>query len=670
MSGRRSGVRARFRWDVEGLRGLAVLLVVLFHARVAGFHGGYIGVDVFFVISGYLITRLLVAELHSTGRISLRAFYARRARRILPMATLVIAATVVVSSLLVAPLVVPQIAHDGLACALFFSNVRFASQTTNYFAPHLGPSPLLHFWSLSLEEQYYLVWPSLLLLVAGRSVRPRRLLIALGMLFASSLTVSILLTRYSKPWAFYSIPSRAWEFAVGGMLAVVGTAWLPSVLRSALAFGGLGLIGAAATMYSANTAFPGWVALMPVCGAAAVIAGGTGAGSLLTAGPLPWLGRRSYGLYLVHFPLLVLTPVAVGHPLNLGERSLVCVAAVMVSAVTYRWIENPALSSDWLIRRPRRGLAVGGTLVVATLLVIGTVLVSAPPLQGRGAAATAVRPSSVPEVQRELAIGLATRAVPRNLAPPLPDVPNDMPRYITDGCNDDYPNSNLPAPRCVYGDRRARSYVVLLGDSHAGQWFPALDLIARRHHWALIPLTKFSCPAPSVTFFVPMLGRNYDECDAFRQRAIARIRQLKPELVVLSSSKGYGTVARPTEWQRGYQATLTAIRPAAKEIIVLGDGPYWTTDPPTCVSSNLGDVRSCVRPVSEAIDGPHSLAEQKAARAAGARFVDPVPWLCVPAGCPMVVENLLVYRDTNHVTTVFSRWLANVLERAIQTSHG
>jgi peptidoglycan/LPS O-acetylase OafA/YrhL len=664
---------ARFRWDIEGLRGLAVAGVVLFHARVPGFRGGYVGVDVFFVISGYLITRLLLRDLERGRGISFARFYARRVRRLLPSATVVIIGVLVASSVILAPLTVRRVTSDGVASTSFFANLRFATQATNYFAARTGPSPFLHFWSLSLEEQFYLVWPTLLLVASGRrALNRRRVTGALALLFVVSLLASILLTHRSQPWAFYSLPSRAWEFTIGGALALWVTGPLPAMVGRTATWLGLGLIVISTALFSPTTPFPGWIAVVPVLGTAAIIAGGTAArspaGLVLSVGPLPWLGRRSYVLYLWHFPLLVLIPELVGHGLSLSERLLICVGAVLLAEVTHRLVEEPVRSSRWLIERPRRGLVAGAGLVAVTAVVSTVVLITAPSLQGTGAAATAVAPISAADVQQALTASLETRAVPRNLAPALGDVLGDVPRDITDGCNDGFPDTALPGPRCTYGDRGSPTRVVLLGDSHAGQWFPALEAISRRHHWALIPMTKSSCPAPTVSFFEPIFGRAYDECDVFRRNALARIRQLKPDLVVFASSRGYGAAAQPAVWERGYVATITAIRGAAKSVVVIGDSPFWPSDPPSCVSAHLQDVRPCNRPRASAVDDAHTQAEARAARATGARFVDPTPWYCTRAGCPMVVGNLLVYRDTNHFTTPFARWLTTVFEQAV-TAH-
>jgi peptidoglycan/LPS O-acetylase OafA/YrhL len=386
-----------YRPDIEGLRGIAVLLVVLFHAGPFGVTGGFIGVDVFFVISGFLISGLLLRERQRAGRIDIAAFYARRMRRLVPAATIVLLVTLLLCPLAVVPLDLPRVALDGAAAALSVSNIRFAA-AGGYFAVPGDPSPFLHFWSLSVEEQFYLVWPLLLVLVT-RWGRPRVTAgVALLVIAGASLAACIALTAVSPDWAFYLLFTRAWQLAAGGLLAVT----LAGRFGRARPLGlvgwvGLALVIAAALGFDPGTAYPGTAALVPTLGAIALVAGGDrawGPGRLLVVGPLRWLGRISYALYLWHWPLLVLPATALGTALPLDTRLGLVAVAVGVAVVSTLAIEEPIREGvPWLRPRTRTTLARG----LAAILVVAVAAV--------GVAVVPVALSPGPGGDRSVAIG-------------------------------------------------------------------------------------------------------------------------------------------------------------------------------------------------------------------------------------------------------------------------
>ena len=339
---------ATFRPDIEGLRAVAVLLVLAYHARVPGWTGGYIGVDVFFVVSGFLITSMIVRELATTGRIDLVTFYARRARRLLPASLVVIALTVLASAIVLPPLRAMDVAGDGAAAALYVSNIRFVLQATDYLQSELDPSPLLHFWSLGVEEQFYLVWPALLMLAAGRGANVRRIAIAIGVVALASFVLSLAWTASDAPLAFFLLPARAWELALGAGIALgaVRLARIPANVGTAGVAVGLGLILIGALTFDSFTVFPGWAVLLPVVGSGLVIVGGLRRplgplSRLLAIRPMQWVGGISYSLYLWHWPLLVLPAAMVGGALPWYARLALVGVAVVLAWASKRWIEDP-----------------------------------------------------------------------------------------------------------------------------------------------------------------------------------------------------------------------------------------------------------------------------------------------------------------------------------------
>jgi peptidoglycan/LPS O-acetylase OafA/YrhL len=367
-----------FRPDIEGLRALAVLLVIASHAGLGLFAGGYVGVDVFFVVSGFLITGLLLKAYDREGRVSLASFYARRVRRILPAATLVLLATVVVSFVALDASRATHIAQDAQWTSLFAANLRFIQQQTNYLTATLPPSPLQQYWTLGVEEQFYAVWPLTIiaiLAVARRVPLRRKLGMALCLIIAASLWWSIAQTASNATAAYFSPLTRAWELGLGALLAVVTPFLLrlPRLLGVTMSVCGLVAILAAGLTFTSFTAFPGYAAVLPVDGTALVVAGGTiapggGAERILRFGLFQWLGKLSYSIYLWHWPLLTIPKEYQGKNLGAGETLLLCLAAVALAAVTFRVIEYPVRNSQWLKRHsPLLSVALGVCFVAGSL---------------------------------------------------------------------------------------------------------------------------------------------------------------------------------------------------------------------------------------------------------------------------------------------------------------
>ena len=693
-----------FRPDVEGLRALAVIAVVLFHMRLRAFSGGFVGVDVFFVVSGFLITRLLLRELGNSGTISLAAFWARRARRLLPASTLVIAATLIVGRWMLPPLALHDLAIDGIAAAAFSVNFVFAHRLGDYFGSQLGlaaPSPLLHFWSLAVEEQFYLFWPGLLLLLTRRPKQYVRLLTSVIVaIIAGSLAASIWLTDHHPTWAFYLLPARVGELLVGALVAI-GTTHLAMVrtsIRAAAAWLGMAGIGVATMRYGDATAFPGTATILPVLSTALILsAGGSGRPArgpavILETRPLQWIGRRSYAIYLWHWPALVLATAKFG-PLSLTERCVVIAIAVALGSLSLRFVEDPVRHSGRLAAPPRFSLMLGAGLLSVVALIGAISILVAPHLSTDAIAATpvlgaappvisAATPSMAPTTdlpsvaastpivndgsltslialnQAILLQGMSTSAVPANLRPSLARVLADRPAIYADGCVADGVDATVKT--CRYGDVSSATKVVLLGDSHAAQWFPPLEQIATAHAFQLIVLTKGACPFSDVTIPTATLART---CPVWRDKALQVIQIEKPTLVILSESWHYTNSDQ--EWATGFDASLGRLGRYAPKILVLGDNPGSKTDPAQCLSANVGDVHACTTTRSHAVLDGRLAAVRATAGAHHATFVDTSDWLCTPDACPVILGDILIFRDQTHLTTIASSYLKPLLEAAV-----
>ncbi|MBO1418578.1 acyltransferase family protein [Streptomyces sp. FH025] len=658
--------RTAFRPDIEGLRGIAVLSVLAFHAAVPGLTGGYVGVDIFFVISGFLITGLLL------GRpLGLWDFAARRARRILPAAATVLVATAVAGGALLDPLRGTDLARDLIAAAGQFANWRFVGQQTDYLAAEHDPSPLQHFWSLGVENQFYLLW-GVLLLGLARYLHGRRRTVAITLATVAIGGVSLVLclrwTATSAPLAYFSTGSRLWEFAAGACAALLGraaavrtpgrpVAW---TLRL-LGWVGLAAVLAPVVLYDRDTPFPGAAALAPVLGTAAVLLAGPAeralgagdAGRLLGSRPLRAAGRLSYAWYLWHWPVLTIAQARYG---ALPWTTLVALtaASALPAWLTLRLVEQPLRYGS--SPAPRRGLAVGASALVIPLIAALTLGGGTVRALGGAAAGPIAAPAGAVDGPTLLAPGTRVLSLTPSLARAREDFPPGK------GC--EIPLNADSSPRCLFGDENSPDRIVLLGDSHAGQWISAALKLAEQRHWALEVLVKPGCPLATLTVRNNVLGRTFEECDRWRENTLTRLTSgPRPRLVLMAGLNRYGSQQERTE---GWTRTLDRLTALGAPLAYLGDTPMPGKDIPTCLAASDGRSDACFFPRDTAFE-PDPLLEGGLAARYGVSTLDLGPLLCPGTGpsCPAVLEGVVLYRDTGHITDTLARVLAPRLDKAL-----
>ncbi len=649
------GKPSHYRPDIEGLRAVAIIAVLLFHMGISFAQGGFIGVDVFYVISGFLITGLLLREGQSTGKFDLVRFYARRMRRLLPAGLLVIVVTLVLSAFIVTPLRLTEIAGDAAASALYLANFRFAMEATDYLATEL-PSPLLHYWSLGVEEQFYLLWP-LILLLAARFLSLRWVGLIMVLLAGASFGLSLYWSEAQPAWAFFSPFTRAWELAAGALIAV-GLLRLPSRLPAwfggLAVIAGLALIAVGVVLIDASVPYPGVAALLPVAGAVLVVVGGlrgpTLPGRIILSNPLSrYFGHISYSLYLWHWPLLILVPIAIEDD-SLTVRVALAGLAIVLAAISTEVVERPFRRSRALSDRSgftfRLGLSGSVAVGAAALLMSGAITL----------------PSNIPLPWLK----------PDPVVVELAGVRDDLPALYADGCVLEYPDRKLK-PGCIYGDPEGERTAMLIGNSHAAQWMPALDVYARKVGWRLEVENKSACALPDVPVWERRLRRTFDECIAWRESLMKRIARTEPDIVFVGVSRDYdlwdnSRIVQSNQalgyWQQKLTELLETIRQSVPRVVLLAETPFLNYDPVDCLADP--DISNCDPARSLVLDDAYARLEAAAAADAGADLLSINRLLCPGATCPVVVDDIVVLRDKHHLTASYMERLAAPIGRILE----
>lgn len=602
--------------QIQALRALAATLVVLFHAKLSP--GGFVGVDIFYVISGYLITGLIIKEIGNTGTFKYRSFYLRRAKRLLPASLGILALTAIFSWLVLPATVRTDLGKDVLAASLYVSNYLFAFWQNDYQNLNATPSPVIHYWSLAVEEQFYIFWPIAIFSLWKLGAR-RAVAVGVTVITFISFLFSLYLTEANPIWSFYSLPTRAWELGIGALLLFIPKTVFSrrSASSSLVVWAGAFLLIASVLAFSERTPFPGYNALLPTLGTAILIA------AIAVWPPIfndfsrlrivQWLGQISYPFYLWHWPLLVLPSTRFGRDLTLLERIFFIALTALAADLTHRSIERPIANRDFSPKKVLR-VSFAGTLI-CSLIGAGILLSD----------------QSAISIGNGKSVSIAAIMA--------------KPKVYMDGCHVN--NGDVLSPDCTYGDLSAKKTIVLYGDSHAAQWFPALEKLAKENNFRLVNLTKSACPAPEVRKVQVGAYKNAD-CFKWRENSLKRMQELKPAAIILSGYQHFQVPSqlgsRSSWWAQGQRIAYQKLQNVSPKLIYISDTPKPSRDIPNCLASN--DADKC------------NENEKSDPRIAGNFIkVNPTPWLC-DSNCPAIVNGMVAYRDASHISVDISRSLS------------
>ncbi|MFO1423605.1 MAG: acyltransferase family protein [Candidatus Competibacteraceae bacterium] len=644
-----------FRPEIQGLRAIAILLVVLAHAEIAVFSGGFVGVDVFFVLSGYLITGLLVREYASRGTINFTGFFARRLKRLLPALLVMLCLVILISSVLLSSHEAREQNASAVYAATWTSNLYFAFSTLDYFAELKTRDLFLHTWSLGVEEQFYVVWPLLLLPALtlltrylGRDRHHKQLLFILGLFFVSSLGLSWYWTMTQSMWSFYLMPARIWQFSLGAGVFV----WFRSrdqdiegdhaqglsrLCGVRCEFVGLILIIGSAVLLHPDLTYPGFWALLPSLGAALVIAAGhqtraRGSKGVIGHPALVWIGNCSYSWYLWHWPVLMLG-FAYGMQYRLAETLGLVMLSLLLAVLSYRWVEQPF----WKGRFSR---------AVPTRIILQSILAMLLVIAGTRNYFNLTQP--------------AHDDAPQYLSP-ISAARSDVPIIYAHGCDAWYANADVRP--CLFGESNAPKTVVLLGDSIGAQWFSLLPEIFPVPEWRIVVLTKSACAMVDEDYFYSRIGQIYTVCTQWRNAVLDYLASLQPDIIFLGSAATYDF--SETQWIAGSIRVLTQLTEANTHVIVVPGTPHLSFDGPGCLARYATTVHEpAVAGISvchetltktQAADVANYL-QQAAQRFPNVSVLNLNDLVCPNEHCAAQDSNgFIVFRDSQHLTDSFVR---------------
>lgn len=640
MNTQESSYNLNFRPDIQGLRALAIFLVVFCHAGLPGFAGGFVGVDIFFVLSGYLISGLLIKEVHLSDKVNFLRFYSRRLKRLLPALLTVVFTTSLTAYFILAPFEQIEQAQTAFSVSIWLSNFYFSFADLNYFAPVADSNLFLHTWSLAVEEQFYLVWPLLLFILllkvqhASSQDQSRNLLHGLIGIFLLSFALSIYWLDKAPVLAFYLMPSRAWQFALGGITFVISSgkkSYLSDTrLLNLASLIGIGLVVATLFVIDDASPYPGIKALLPSLATALILISGLSNKPAIYTKLFSWrwmqkIGDLSYSWYLWHWPVLVLGNIVFPQTTFVLQFSLLLLSLVLAQ-LSYVFIETPLRNLELFILKPVITLSASITAMLIALLMGNT--------WGDTAEKNLITPDQLDYT----------------------GVRNSLPVIYRNGCDDWYSNSRIIP--CNFGDAEADKTAILIGDSVGAQWFTALADSFTESGWRFIIFTKSSCPIVDEPIFYDRIGMVYEVCEEWRDNVLAGINQFNPDLIFIGNSAEYDYTQ--TQWNEGTQRVLSRLAPGLDHLFIIPGTHNLPFDGPGCLARQnwqpefLEEFTNCTyQPETYASSDMLAGISIAASSFENVSLLDLNPIVCPNGICSAKVNDEIVYRDSQHLTDQF-----------------
>ena len=687
------------RPDIQGLRALAVAMVVVYHLDPPTLPGGFAGVDVFFVISGFLITGQLWRAYQRAGRVSLVEFWGRRARRLMPASALVLAVTWLGSRVVLPATQLPDTAEQIRASALYFQNWLLAHDAVDYLKSNDAVTPVEHFWSLSVEEQFYLVWPLLFVIaaVATRSAWRRRraagggtapgaasgdapvpgyrvIVVLTTALVVASLAFSVHESLSNPQAAYFITTTRMWELGIGGLLALLPARPMGVLARQGwLGWAGLVMVVGSCFVLSGSLPFPGWIALLPVLGSAALIAGGSAQARfspapLTSLPPMVFVGGISYSLYLWHYPVIVLWTSYRGHGPGLLDGLGIVAISVLLAWLTKLLVEDKVRLWSLLAKHKWRSLSTALAAVAPVALAMVFLAGQGPPPTG----------PLGPDYPGAAALASSSVRVPAEPArPSLLAAEQDFPSYETHGCLGD-PNATVPT-ECVYGDTaHPRLTMALVGDSYAGNWFPSLNAMAVKYHWKLVTVLHGGCPWTATMMMVPVGSTQepYSQCHAWGVTVLSDLlTKIHPNVVITSEFPDLGAVAHPAhdaqargDIGKGMAQYWEQLEGHGISVVAIQESPRMAQNTPLCLATAAKrnqPVSTCDTPLAQAEPSVESTVVASKLTGGKVPVVDMNSLICAPTVCEPIIGNVVVFIDSHHLTDTYARTLTPYFEQRL-----
>lgn len=654
-------MNSTFRNDIQGLRAVAVILVVLYHVFPMFVSGGYIGVDIFFVLSGYLITGILIAGFDRSGGRFIAQFFLKRAARLLPLSASVVLAVLLLGMIFLPTAFLGQLFNEALASNFYVQNIYLSFESVDYLGSENLPTPLQHFWSLSIEEQFYVVLPFLIFFIyryAPFNFR-KKLLFALIFLFSSvSLIYSVVVSKEYTSAQYFSSYTRMWALGFGAFLAIIPVCKINSVLSTVVSLLLICTLLCLGLIYDSSLAYPGYYAVLPVFVTMLLVYLGGKDGlvdRVLSWKPLVYIGGLSYSIYLIHWPVLIFYKAAYDDGIGYFDGVLIILSTLILSIFTKKYIEDKFRYSKIRVLNIQVGVFAGFLLsflgtVVAALLLYGNRMEAYGTNEILNERYPGPKVLLLTEPYENSELG--------NFLPDILNIKKDLPRGYTEKCHLGIESYSLKP--CTTTGKGLRD-VFVIGDSHAAQWTPAIDALAELYGWDVEVHTKSGCPV--LVEAVRLRGRLYDSCLTWGKNVLAHINNAKPDLIIVSQSAGARLMDAKNSMDSVVGDTISRLASSSTYVIVIADTPKHTFDPTGC----LDFPAQCFSIYSDIIrrDPLNAISLEE-----NVKLVDMNKWLCPDNRCPAVVGNQIVWRDSHHLSATYSRSLAPFLYDEIENVEG